>query len=272
LQQSDDHTPINDRPPLEFYRAIERFHQSVDRLLSHATAANAAASSSMSSGSDRELRRRFNRDPEPPNEGGRSASILSSLPPLRSLHRLSNMSSAGGSSNRPGRYHRDRIIERHRLVMEARNQNANLDDMNRTLGDANSHLRALLELTNNPLISQPAISPPLQSNDHPEDNRRIKRRKLDSDKIAPSSKCIRYGRFGQVEPGQLTMEIVSCDGGVYWSDGSNYMAENILKNDGSVYCTKSIRCNIVLRHSGASAFSLKELTIKAPCSIRYSNP
>jgi hypothetical protein len=158
--------------------------------------------------------------------------------------------------------------------MEARNQNPNLDDVSRTLDDANSHLRALLEVTTNTLIPQPAISPPPQTNDHhhPEDNRRIKRRKLDSDKIAPSYKCVRYGRYGQMEPGQLTMEIVSCDGGVYSSDGSNYMAENILKNDGSVYCTKSYRCNIVLRHSGATPFSLKELTIKAPSSNRYSSP
>ncbi|KAK0623147.1 hypothetical protein B0T14DRAFT_425191 [Immersiella caudata] len=223
----------------------------------------------MSSGSDRELRRRFNRDPEPPNEGGRPTNILSSssLPPLRSLHRLSNMSSAGGSGSRSSRYHRDRI-ERHRLAMEGRSQNASLDDVSRTLDDANSHLRALLDLH----TPQPAISPPLQTNDHPEDNRRIKRRKLDSDKIAPSYKCVRYGRYGQLEPGQLTMEIVSCDGGVFSPDGSNFTAENILKNDTSVYCTKSYRCNIVLSHSGGTPFSLKELTIKAPSSNRYSSP
>jgi hypothetical protein len=39
-----------------------------------------------------------------------------------------------------------------------------------------------------------------------------------------------------------------------------------LKNDATVYCTKSNRCNLVLRHQGATVFSLKELIIKAPHS------
>ncbi|ERT02038.1 hypothetical protein HMPREF1624_00334 [Sporothrix schenckii ATCC 58251] len=105
-----------------------------------------------------------------------------------------------------------------------------------------------------------------------EDSGRLnKRRKLDSDKAVSSPfKGFRYGRYGQVEPGALTMEIVSCDGGLY-SDGSSYTAENILKNDNSVYCTKGNRCNIVLQHQGSTTFSLKELIIKAP-GRNYSSP
>ncbi|KAL1894700.1 hypothetical protein Sste5346_005673 [Sporothrix stenoceras] len=104
-----------------------------------------------------------------------------------------------------------------------------------------------------------------------ETGRLNKRRKLDSDKnAAPPYKGFRYGRYGQVEPGALTMEIVSCDGGLY-SDGSSYAAENILKSDNSVYCTKGDRCNIVLQHQGSTTFSLKELIIKAP-GRNYSSP
>ncbi|KAH6671507.1 hypothetical protein F5X68DRAFT_141207 [Plectosphaerella plurivora] len=121
-----------------------------------------------------------------------------------------------------------------------------------------------------------ALTPPNMSSasrppDYSEDSRRAKRRKLDSDRIAPSFKGFEYGKYGQVEPGELTMEIVSCDGGLY-SDESSYACENILKNDNSVYCTKSNRCNIVLRHQGATAFSLKEIVIKAPASHHYNAP
>jgi len=43
-----------------------------------------------------------------------------------------------------------------------------------------------------------------------------------------------------------------------------YRPENILKNDQSVYCTKSANCNILLRHRGDTTFSLERLVIKAP--------
>ncbi|KAI1117058.1 hypothetical protein F5Y14DRAFT_404666 [Nemania sp. NC0429] len=104
-----------------------------------------------------------------------------------------------------------------------------------------------------------------------EENRRVKRRKLDSDRLSSDFKGFRYGKYGQVQPGPLTMELVSCDGGIYLDDTTNhaagkYAAENILKNDNTVYCTKGPRCNIVLRHQGATVFTLKELVIKAPRS------
>ncbi|EPE10316.1 eukaryotic translation initiation factor 6 [Ophiostoma piceae UAMH 11346] len=98
-----------------------------------------------------------------------------------------------------------------------------------------------------------------------------KRRRVDSDKISPPLyKAFRYGRHGQVEPGALKMEISSCDGGLY-NDGAAHAAENILKADNSVYCTKGNRCNIVLQHQGNTPFSLKELIIRAPAK-NYSYP
>lgn len=123
-----------------------------------------------------------------------------------------------------------------------------------------------------PFMNSPGhLSPVLRPPEYADDSRRPKRRKLDSDRIAPSFKGFRYGRYGQVEPGELTMEIVSCDGGLFANE-SSYAYENILKNDPTVYCTKSSKCNIVLRHQGATVFSLKELVIKAPGSCNYSSP
>lgn len=121
-----------------------------------------------------------------------------------------------------------------------------------------------------PNMSPPDLSPLPPSEEYPEENRRVKRRKLDSERASQSFKGFRYGRYGQVEPGQLKMEILSCDGGLF-ENASSYAYENILKDDKTVYCTQSNRCNIILRHQGATAFSLKELVIKAPAS-NYSSP
>lgn len=105
----------------------------------------------------------------------------------------------------------------------------------------------------------------------PEDSRGAKRRKLDSDRLASNFRGFQYGRYGQVQPGYLKMELVSCDGGLYSDDTTKYAAENILKNDSTVYCTEGSRCNIVLRHQGATVFTLKELVIKAPRS-NFTSP
>ncbi|KAF7553093.1 hypothetical protein G7046_g7198 [Stylonectria norvegica] len=160
-------------------------------------------------------------------------------------------------------------------MRSAETRTSNFEDLDRSLEEANSHLRALLDLQNHTSLPTPlvpsAFSPPARPQDLPEDNRRHKRRKLDSDRLVPSFKGFRYGKYGQVEPGQLQMEIVSCDGGMF-SNESSYAAENILKNDSSVYCTKGNRCNIVLRHQGATVFTLQELVIKAPASMNYSHP
>lgn len=109
--------------------------------------------------------------------------------------------------------------------------------------------------------SSALISPPIPE-DYQTDSRRIKRRKLDSDFLSRNH-GFRYGYYGQVEPGTLKMELVSCDGGMYEGE-PQYAAENMLKDDNSVYCTKGTRCNILLRHQGTTVFTLKELIIKAP--------
>ncbi|OLN93898.1 hypothetical protein CCHL11_03447 [Colletotrichum chlorophyti] len=121
-----------------------------------------------------------------------------------------------------------------------------------------------------PNPSPPAMSPPPRSESFLEDNRRVKRRKVESDRASQGFKGFRYGRYGQVEPGLLKMEIVSCDGGLF-DNTSSYAYDNILRDDRTVYCTQSNRCNIILQHQGATLFSLKELVIKAPAS-NYSSP
>ena len=145
----------------------------------------------------------------------------------------------------------------------------------RTLDEANSQLRVLLDLTTNTSLAAPLMppvySPPARPHDFPDEGRRSKRRKLDSERLGSSTKTLRYGKYGQVEAGQLQMEIVSCDGGMF-SNESIYAAENILRNDFSVYCTKGNRCNLVLRHQGGTVFTLKELVIKAPGPMNYSHP
>lgn len=162
-----------------------------------------------------------------------------------------------------------------RMRAAENNRSANLEDLDRHLEEANSHLRALLDLHQHPSLTPPLMSsnfspPPPRPTDLPDSNRRHKRRKLDSERLSPF-RGFRYGKYGQVEQGDLKMEIVSCDGGMF-SNESSYAAENILKNDTSVYCTKGNRCNIVLRHQGGTVFTLRELVIKAPGSMNYSHP
>ncbi|KAK4204383.1 hypothetical protein QBC40DRAFT_272738 [Triangularia verruculosa] len=265
----------------EFHRAIARYNRNVERVRRDLEAAENRRyrpDNSMSS-ADRDLRRRFNRDPPTTNEPPTSASGISavppSLPPLRSLgSRARSGMASGGSGSRSSRYRPgERLLERHRATnFDARSSNTyNVSD---EFSEANSHLRALLDLSNIntviPPLAPTSMNPPLHSQDTAEDNRRIKRRKLDSDKIGPKFKGFHYGHYGQSEPGRLTMEIVSCDGGLY-QESLQYPPENILKNDDSVYCTKGNRCNIILRHTGGTVFSLTEFVIKAPGSS-YSCP
>ncbi|KAK0732800.1 hypothetical protein B0T21DRAFT_290754, partial [Apiosordaria backusii] len=268
----------------EFHRAIARYNRNIERVRRDLDAAQ--NHNSMSS-ADRDLRRRFNRDPPTTNEPPTSASGISaappSLPPLRSLGSRARSGMASGGSGSRSRYRPgERLLERHRATNFDSPRNsylvpAELADTNTQLdrlADANTQLRALLDLstisTVIPPLAPTSMTPPLHSQDMAEDNRRVKRRKLDSDKIGPRFKGFHYGHYGQLEPGRLTMEIVSCDGGLY-QESLQYPPENILKNDDSVYCTKGNRCNIILRHTGATVFSLTELVIKAPGSS-YSCP
>ncbi len=269
-------------PRAELYRAIgefREFNQNIEEARRYVSSRNPDEDTNMSSGPGRDLRRRFNRDPPLVNESlsatPGSAANPPSLPPLRSLgsRRESSMSSSPAGGN-----NRSRSLARWANTYRSISSiTSDLADLDRNLESANSHLQALLDYTiENP--SQPymsTLSPPPAQPEHAEENRRIKRRKLDSDKVSPNFKGFRYGKFGQVEAGQLKMEIASCDGGLYSSglvtDATSYAVENILKNDSSVCCTKGNRCNIVLRHQGATVFSLKELVIKAP-GFDYSSP
>lgn len=121
----------------------------------------------------------------------------------------------------------------------------------------------------------PIIPPPPPMPQQPQLDRsgrgRPKRRKLDSDDHREGIRGFNYGQYGQVVPGALQMEIASCDGGIYDPDGDSSFPENILQNDQSVYCTKSDRCNLVLRHRGEAPFCLKKIVVKAP-RVGFDSP
>lgn len=141
-----------------------------------------------------------------------------------------------------------------------------LQNAGRQLEQASSTLRAHLDAPLPSLQYAPRSSTvPFDHLEAQEDSsgRRAKRRKIETDEIEKFH-GFRYGKYGQVEAGKLKMEIVSCDGGIY-QEGP-YSADNVLRSDDTVYCTKSNRCNLVLRHQGATVFSLTELLIKAPHS------
>lgn len=115
---------------------------------------------------------------------------------------------------------------------------ANFEDIESDLEDAtNSQLRALLEYTHtygSPLSSDYGYHSRTPQHDQSDDTRRAKRRKVDMERSGSSFKSFRYGKFGEVEPGQLRMEIDTCDGGMY-ADDENNPPESILKVDDTVY-------------------------------------
>jgi hypothetical protein len=78
--------------------------------------------------------------------------------------------------------------------------------------------------------------------------------------------CFKYGHKGQVVPGRLRMEIVSCDGGEHRRDSPPglYKVQNVLRNDKSVYCSESSQCNLLLKHIGEAPFALEKVVIRAP--------
>ena len=121
----------------------------------------------------------------------------------------------------------------------------------------------------NPPTEPPSLRPDsVEASSRPPTANRwgAKRRKLDSDDSREGPRGFSYGQHGQVVPGALKMELVSCDGGTYEAEGECSWPENVLHNDSSVYCTKSDRCNLILRHCGETPFCLKKLVIKAPKS------
>ncbi|KAK5051854.1 hypothetical protein LTR84_002657 [Exophiala bonariae] len=116
-----------------------------------------------------------------------------------------------------------------------------------------------------PIARLSPASPALPNADRGE-RLRSKRRKLDDGTYDEEPQTFQYGFDGQVVPGQLRMQLVSCDGGEY-SDPNvaiNNYPQNILLDDNSVYCTKSNKCNILLKHVGGMPFTLTTIVIKAP--------
>ncbi|KAJ5885731.1 hypothetical protein N7504_011567 [Penicillium tannophilum] len=111
-------------------------------------------------------------------------------------------------------------------------------------------------------LPTPSLMP--QSQSSRERERRQKRRKLDADDNREDSRGFNYGHQGQVVPGALKMEIASCDGGVFNQEGDGFFPGNVLRNDQTVYSTKSDRCNLILRHRDEAPFCLKKIVIKAP--------
>ncbi|RDW83240.1 hypothetical protein BP5796_04731 [Coleophoma crateriformis] len=261
-------------PSGELYRAIERFHRLRGNLLRHPP--SDPTSRTMSSESDTDRRRRSQREaieasplfvlppPQPPQ------------PPSPDPQRRSEPQVTSRSERRPLMTARrgrrtgtsNRYLDGHRSAVGANSTNSAISALQHTdrqLEAASSNLRALLD-SPVPTISSPSLIAQEYSAEG-EHYRRVKRRKLDVEKIESGFTGFSYGKYGQVEPGQLKMEIVSCDGGIFEGSGNDdHSVENVLKSDASVYCTKGNRCNLVLRHQGSTVFSLKELIIKAPGS------
>lgn len=100
------------------------------------------------------------------------------------------------------------------------------------------------------------------------DRRQTKRRKLVHTPVKrPEHDGFKYGRRGQVVPGRLKMEVLSCDGGEYYDKDHPigiHKVENVLRNDHSVYCSERSRCNLLLKHRGSAPFALEKIVIRAP--------
>lgn len=172
--------------------------------------------------------------------------------------------------NERNRYFERRRNNRHSTAMslnasDALSSLADLRHAGQQLENASQHMRALLDDSQS-ILAQTALVAEEYAGEA-ETNRAIKRRKLDTGIASSGFPGFSYGYHGQVKPGKLKMEIESCDGGTlegYGAGSAAYGAPNVLKNDTSVYCTKGNRCNLVLRHQGATPFCLTELSIKGP--------
>ncbi len=161
-----------------------------------------------------------------------------------------------------------RYLQRRRQEQDSYHSSAlaGLQQAGERLAEASSNLSSLLDQPI-PRIASPDLATQEYSGEAEVNRRRSKRRKLEADEPGGGIQGFSYGHFGQVVPGQLKMEIVSCDGGnhIEQSGGAkDYWAENVLRNDQSVYCTKSNKCNMILRHQGETTFCLKKLVIKGP--------
>ncbi len=116
-----------------------------------------------------------------------------------------------------------------------------------------------------PLDDLTDTSLPMPLIDHSR-RRRPKRRRLEADTLA-TIPPIKYGRFGQVEPGRLRLDLVSCDGGEHMDNRhpTLYLGpKNLLRHDKTVYCSSNSSSNVVLRHADDSPFTLEKLHIVGP--------
>ena len=146
------------------------------------------------------------------------------------------------------------------------------DTVNR-LDEATSNLSSVLDEPLPHIMGSEEYSFRLMEGMH-DYNRRTKRRKLDNDPM-DSGQSIKYGYHGQVAPGCLRMSIISCDGGHLKEPEDvllrNYVPENVLHNDKSVYCTERSECNILLKHIGETPFTVTKVVIKTP-DIGFTAP
>ncbi|PIA92376.1 hypothetical protein CB0940_09776 [Cercospora beticola] len=97
--------------------------------------------------------------------------------------------------------------------------------------------------------------------------RRPKRRRLDSEASVLPKQPIKYGHYGQVEPGKLKLDIVSCDGGEHRDPRhpQTYLgSDNLLRHDKSVYCSDRPSSSIILQHADDTPFCLEKLHICGP--------
>ena len=162
--------------------------------------------------------------------------------------------------NRPRATPSERYLRRSQARIREQ-RSADMDaaaDLPRASGDAPYSNSFLMSNTN-----PHARSPIVEINSE----RRNKRRKLEHDhNTTPEYTCYKYGHKGQVVPGRLRMEIVSCDGGEHRKENSPglYRVQNVLRNDKSVYCSESSQCNLLLKHMGEASFALEKLVIRAP--------
>ncbi|KAB5570370.1 hypothetical protein GE09DRAFT_1055227 [Coniochaeta sp. 2T2.1] len=240
------HSILDDRPPTatvspsgELYRAIERFHRNVDRVRREIPAARPPGSGNMSSNSDRDLRRRFTRSPPASSSGALDDLSFVYLPSIQgaSPHAPSTLPPTSGASPHAPSLPplRHTLNSRRLLPTDTSRERVHWTDLSRDsaeslerLEDANSHLRTLLDFTETspilPSMPPRELSPPLRNPDPHDEGRRPKRRRLESDRATSTYRGFRYGKYGQSEPGQLTLEL----------------------------------------HQGATVFSMSELVIKAP--------
>lgn len=159
-------------------------------------------------------------------------------------------------------------------MSDAHTARMNLHETGDRLAQVNEDLRSLL--------AQPLPSSDLtrrrSEDDDGSSSRGHKRRRLDATSPPKAYYPIKYGNQGQVVSGRLNMQLVSTDGGIVspsagevrWSRSTmhevhdKYAAANVLRDDTSVYCTRSSHCNMVFQHQGQTAFTLEKLVIKAP--------